>query len=305
MHKTTILQARSGDAVFIASITQAQFRGVVHSVFDKAVNLQCAVSNDLYTLMADGMDDGPNTLVVEVPGFQGTGVVVGDAAVAVDGALSIRGKVTVALTHAAEWRMAPPVRTCGSDALRVRLTAARAHIERYGSQGGMILAPAGSDIARVTSGMLQRAGDQLLEALKHRDLETALAHAGQLIGLGPGLTPSGDDFLVGLMAALSAAGPLAPPYRDFCASVVLMSKTHTNAISHAAIKMAAQGKVRDSVARLTSELLGKHQGQFRPALDDVLRIGSSSGTDIAWGLVCGLEAALTTGEHHHGSQDRH
>ncbi|HYG86752.1 MAG TPA: DUF2877 domain-containing protein [Azospirillum sp.] len=304
MHEATILQARSGDAAFIASIRQAQFRGVVHSVFDKAVNLQCAASGDLYTLMADGMDDGPNTLVVEVPNFQAIGVVAGDAA-ATDGALSIRGKVTVALTHAAEWRMAPPVPACGHDTLRVRLTSARAHIERYGSRGGMIPAPDGPAVSRVTSEMLQRAATQLLEALEHGDTAAALTHARRLIGLGPGLTPSGDDFLVGLMAALSAAGPLAPPYQDFCASVVLMSKANTNAISHAAIKMAAQGKVRDSVARLTSELLGKHQGQFRPALDDALRIGSSSGTDIAWGLVCGLEAALTTGEHHHGSQDRH
>lgn len=305
MHETTILQARSGDAAFIGSIRQAQFRGIVHSVFDKAVNLQCAASADLYTLMADGMDDGPNTLVVEVPGFQAIGVMVGDDAVAVDGALSIRGKVTVALTHAAEWRMTAPVRTCGSDALRVRLTAARAHIERYGTRGGMIPAQSGPAISGVTSEMLRHAGDQLLDAVKRQDLAAALTHAGQLIGLGPGLTPSGDDFLVGLLAALNATEPLAPAIQDFCAGVVPMSKANTNAISHAAIKMAAQGKVRDSVARLASELLGKHQGQFRPALDDVLRIGSSSGTDIAWGLVCGLEAALTTGEHHHGSQDRH
>jgi hypothetical protein len=84
-----------------------------------------------------------------------------------------------------------------------------------------------------------------------------------------------------------------------------MSKTATNAISHAAVAAAARGEVRQSVARLLACMHGGDRQEICPALDDVLAIGSSSGTDIAWGVVCGLDVMLTIGEHAHGTAIRH
>ena len=44
----------------------------------------------------------------------------------------------------------------------------------------------------------------LVEACRAFDGERAARHASSLIGWGEGLTPAGDDFLVGLIAGLDA-----------------------------------------------------------------------------------------------------
>src|SRR5207245_2508836 len=47
---------------------------------------------------------------------------------------------------------------------------------------------------------LQESGTALQSALIHGDEEAAQNAAWNLLGLGPGLTPAGDDMLVGLLA---------------------------------------------------------------------------------------------------------
>jgi hypothetical protein len=284
-------------------IRQTHFRGVVHSVFQNALNL--ASTENLYTLVTDQFDNGPNTLVVEVHDFQAMGIDVGDDAAAADDKLYIGGKVVVILTGAAEWRTPAAVSRCDDEELQDRLAVARAYVERVGTRAGMVSDPRGSLVHRVTAEMLRCASDLLVDALKRQDLRAALTQAGQLIGLGPGLTPSGDDFLMGLLAALAIARPLPSTMQQFCSAVVPMSKAATNAISHAAIRAAAEGEVRECVSRLIFRLCDGNRVEFHSALDDVLGIGSSSGTDIAWGVIRGLEVVLAIGEHEHGTQSRH
>lgn len=301
------IQARSGDAAFMRMIRHARFRGAVHSVFDRAVNLQCAASGDLYTLAAAGMDDAPNTLVIETAGFRSADarIGVGDDAVAAGSNLVIGGKVAVTLVNATEWRMRTPLRCCSDEELRQRLALVRAHIAANGVAGGMLADPDGSVVARVTSEMLASGADLLVAALAREDLPAALNHTAQLIGLGPGLTPSGDDFLVGVLGALATGRPLPAALEGFCAAVAELSKAATNAISHAAIRTAAAGELRASVAGLLASLRGDEDADPCSALGPVLGIGSCSGTDIAWGIVRGLDVILTIGEHAHGTESHH
>ena len=118
-----------------------------------------------------------------------------------------------------------------------------------------------------------------------------------LLGLGPGLTPSGDDILGGMMMALyrsarrpSQRPPCAPPCaydrRDAAAALyaaVLELPGHTNAISMAHLEMAAQGLGADALHRFIASLYERRL-DIR-VLARLGRIGHSSGWDMALGAA--------------------
>lgn len=305
MRAHTTMQARSGDGAFLARVNGVAFAGVVHSAFHRAVNIACLCCGELHTLVTDELDDGPNSLVVAADDFLAIGIRQGDSVRAGGGSLAIAGKAMVNVAGAAIWRTPVPETHCATGLLRRRLAEAEAAIWRNGTPGGFIEGMADTEVARLTTRMLHEGADGLALALGRGETEAALAHAGRLIGLGPGLTPSGDDFLVGLLAARALCRRQGDPGSDvFARGVARLAKSATNPISYAAIAKAARGEVRERVARLIIALGSATAEPFAHALAQVLAIGSSSGTEIAFGVIRGLASLIDNGEWDHGHQDR-
>ena len=306
MRAHVTVQARSGDGAFLARVNGAAFVGVVHSAFRRAVNIACLADGELHTLVTDELDDGPNSLVVAADDFLAMGICQGDSVRAGGGGLAIAGKATVSVAGATTWRTPVPDKHCTTGLLRRRLLEAEAAIWRNGTPGGFIEGMADTEIARLTTRMLPEGADGLVLALGRGDTEAALAHAGRLLGLGPGLTPSGDDFLTGLLASRALCRRLGDTRSDaFALGVIRLAKTATNPIGYAAIAKAARGEVRERVARLVIVLGSATAEPVSPALAQVLAIGSSSGTEIAFGVIRGLASLIDNGDWNHGHQDRH
>ncbi|MBO1331570.1 DUF2877 domain-containing protein [Streptomyces sp. VRA16 Mangrove soil] len=103
------------------------------------------------------------------------------------------------------------------------------------------------------------------------------AHA--LLGLGPGLTPSGDDILCGLLLARRAwGGPLAP-----LRAAVAHAPRRTTLLSAALVRHAARG---ECVAPAHALLTGTTDP--RTALRALLTVGHHSGGDLARGVAAAL-----------------
>jgi len=101
-----------------------------------------------------------------------------------------------------------------------------------------------------------------------------------LIGLGPGLTPAGDDFVGGAMIALRASGDHA--LADRVAGWALpLAKERTSRISRAHLECAAQGEGHEALHDLLSTFEKKH-------LDRLARVGHTSGLDAAAGAMLAL-----------------
>jgi hypothetical protein len=120
-----------------------------------------------------------------------------------------------------------------------------------------------------------------LEALERWLVGNALAEeAAQLIGLGPGLTPSGDDYLGGMLVALRLSG------RGMQADGLWRwlqprLKQRTSAISAAHLCAAAAGEVHEGLHDLLSGDLD---------LNKIDAIGHCSGWDALAGAVAVLKA---------------
>jgi len=110
------------------------------------------------------------------------------------------------------------------------------------------------------------------------------AMAELLIGLGPGLTPAGDDALAGFLIVSIAMGRIVPGSWRMHRTLA----RRTNAMSRAYIQCAAEGQ---AIAHVHHVLLGAARGD-RAARDAACHalagVGGTSGADIAFGMSAGL-----------------
>ncbi|MBT6277425.1 MAG: DUF2877 domain-containing protein, partial [Chromatiales bacterium] len=134
-----------------------------------------------------------------------------------------------------------------------------------------------------------------------------------LIGCGPGLTPAGDDVLVGLLAGLYSTLPTGPRSHDLSSSgamdtpprsallrtAALRIETvqaamragirRTNIISAACLLHATNGEFSERIATLARHIAtGAAASATVRATDDALAVGASSGADGVLGLLLGL-----------------
>jgi hypothetical protein len=116
--------------------------------------------------------------------------------------------------------------------------------------------------------------------------EGDLTEAATILGgVGPGLTPAGDDCLAGILVIANILwGIGATPML-----VRLVDCIETNEISLAFLRWASRGQSIDPVHRFL-ELAGRDDaGEASAALADLTGFGHSSGADLALGLRLGLE----------------
>jgi hypothetical protein len=110
-----------------------------------------------------------------------------------------------------------------------------------------------------------------------------------LVGLGPGLTPAGDDVLCGALAALTALGD--GERRARLAAAVTRHAPRTTTLSAALLHAAAEGYGVPELTRLIVAVLRDEPADARRALAAVLQIGHSSGVALATGALLVLRAA--------------
>ena len=162
---------------------------------------------------------------------------------------------------------------------------------RYARTDG--LAPLVARGRAVSSPLLDRAapGIDALAAWLESGAAAAPPNAGieRLLGLGPGLTPSGDDFLGGMMIALRAAGRGAAADR-LAGAVMARARRATGRISLSHLAAAAEGEGAAALHETLAALDRADDTALDAGLAAIDRIGHSSGWDALAGAVSALGA---------------
>jgi Protein of unknown function (DUF2877) len=122
-------------------------------------------------------------------------------------------------------------------------------------------------------------------AVRRADLDAALRTAGRLVGLGPGLTPAGDDVMAGTVAGLVLLGH--PAAQRFAAGVYALAAGRTTELSRALLRHAACGRVSAEYAAVLHGLVGERP--LGRAIDGLLATGSTSGRAMALGLSTAID----------------
>ena len=135
----------------------------------------------------------------------------------------------------------------------------------------------------------------LTEALEHcvdsTTEDVARSAIDALVGLGPGLTPAGDDVVAGMLTGLHATGHAGLAGR---LGRVERLGERTTALSADLIRLAAAGHAGVEVLQLLAAM--HTRAPLRRPIERLLSVGHTSGADLATGLAIGMRAGATRRE---------
>jgi hypothetical protein len=244
----------------------------------------------MLVLHADGRDHTPTSLCPANWPPAGSAVAAGDPVVGRAGHLKI-GDLVLDARAARVWRPAPaPMPATG--------------VGDLGAVHRLVLRSAD----RRTGGLVPA----LERALARRDRDRVTRCVASLVGRGPGLTPSGDDALVGLLAALhrlAPAGdgsPTAPPHRlapareraamELLRTAIAAHLHCTADISAHYLRLAVAGHVGERLVALCDALAAAASpDEIETAAAAVIATGATSGADALLGVLSGVRLVAGAG----------
>lgn len=288
----TYVATRIGDSLFLRIARDRLAPVRVHSVFRSLINLTTA--GELIAIAPDEAGGLPNgILVAGAADFRrqrvraGMPVQMDNAAVRIlDAGLVIR------LDAARPWSARIPVADGRHWPARSTAVHALAHCEARRSDAGAAMVSGWATAGLMAiSGTRQRLAE-VSRAVVRADRRAAAAAARPLIGLGPGLTPSGDDALAGVEAALHALGH---PAAGFLAMALDDVADRTTTVSAMLLRHASLGEFTERTHRLLAALLGDNDAVLPGAIERAIAWGATSGMDGLIGVLAGLDAAAAPG----------
>jgi len=139
----------------------------------------------------------------------------------------------------------------------------------------------------------RKAVHKLVLATRHYD-PAAESAAGRLIGLGSGLTPSGDDLLAGYVTGLWCTVGEETERSKFTSSLgaaIIDLSRGTNDISRTYLFHAAKSQAASYLVTL-AQMIGQGEDSdcLIEAIETATQVGHSSGMDAVTGLLHGLTA---------------
>ncbi|WP_449276776.1 oxamate carbamoyltransferase subunit AllH family protein [Leucobacter sp. GX24907] len=293
-----------------------------HSVFSRVVNLRTD-DGELFSLVSAELDDAPRTLrlapqqVIPAlrtgervhlikPGRKPVPAPAGVIGPELPGSLGTESGLDLGLDlHAAvAWSPeAIPIGMRGVAALHGLAGALDRRLAVEGVRGGVLgPAPHAGPVESAVAARLLRATKLLSSAISNRRAVDGAVLS--LLGLGPGLTPSGDDYLAGLALVSASPGSGLSDVANAVLRIVAHHRQRTTELSAVTIREAAEGRAAQSLLDLLHAGLPEPPARGAVALSTVdldarihapllrvLRIGHSSGSDLVSGIIAGLRAA--------------
>ena len=138
--------------------------------------------------------------------------------------------------------------------------------------------------------------DALMWGIFSGDIESIKRSVDPILGLGPGLTPSCDDFLAGLILSLNTAGSSlfnSEPatmqfFSDTSKKISELATDKTTIYSQSFINEAAQGEGPKAALDLIFSVITKSPDRVAEFSKKLISVGATSGADICIGIYYGI-----------------
>jgi Protein of unknown function (DUF2877) len=124
----------------------------------------------------------------------------------------------------------------------------------------------------------------LSSALASADISTAKAVASKLAGLGQGLTPAGDDFIMGALYAAWIIHPLATA-KVLAEEIANTAAPLTTSLSAVWLRSAGRGEAGILWHDFLDTLVSADPARVQEAMDKILAVGETSGEDAMAGFI--------------------
>lgn len=290
---------------FKQALERHPFQGRVHSVFPQAFNLELP-DGQVFGIVAGGTR---HCLVASVEGRvawrrlqSGMAVKYGGGVLEVPEA-----GIYIEVGRAGIWKGTGSQVALGSASEMLQAAIAAASVGyRFGSRTGLggLLGYISGEPGKITSQpgwprWLDRARfflTELLSSLASREPAAAEVAARELVGLGPGLTPSGDDLLAGVVGTWwwwQRAGRWRSPLLQRCLEgVARAAREKTNVFGYQEVSWAARGELPEVALKVVMNVIRGRRTDLRSEVLALTGLGSSSGTDMLTGICFAIMGIL-------------
>ena len=258
--------------------------------------------DEIYAIVRQPLGNGPLNLVIPVePAHVFNGLALGTSLASTGANLGIGEGITIGLEGAAVWDPKAYAAAGADGALLERGLAelCRGIPRRAPAESLLRLLPYLEDedlpepferVAHFPRSHALIGG--LAESLAQRDRRRLKVVTSSLAGLGPGMTPAGDDFIAGVLLALALvrAQRSDPALNDVASMLVETAAPRTHEISAAYLRAAYDGQVSERWHPLLAALAAGDAKQITATVEPVLATGETSGADMLAGFVVGIGA---------------
>lgn len=282
------------------------FRGVVHSVFGRVLNL--IADGRLIAVADSSLGFLPNGVAVSLDRgwrFDECGIKPGTCvAAAGNDFIAIGSDLQIWLADAkivtARKRLSAPLLDPADRIMRLALARELALQSpcdvgltplwrEWGGEAGPVMdgpsfelcAVARPHLTALVTGLISGRADVVHDA------------SAGLVGLGPGLTPSGDDVLTGIAAVLALVGTTAGVEAELAplrSGILAGAAGRTNEIAWTYLELATRGEIADRLFDYIAALTTLHAKDLAAATAGLFAVGASSGVELGLGAALGVWA---------------
>ena len=241
----------------------------IHSSFNKVVNI--STDQGLLSVAAEGIGGSSSFLTISGK-FVACGA--GGKCFVQAGRIQFPGQ-TINFNDAAVWKGPITKKYRNSGIKKENITAFKAVLDRKAPpQSAWRYVSGNSECRYAGLKAILKLGENPAEALN-------------LIGLGQGLTPAGDDMLVGFLAMVNHAQEDSGFTREL--HKIIRDSLHKTAdISSQALVNALNGDYHEYIQNCIRDLCEGGQEEVYISAASLMSIGATSGSDIACGMYYGM-----------------
>ncbi len=299
-------QAQKISSFILGQLNRGAVCGSVHSAFESTVNILCGDAGPgsaWVSVHAPDIPMHPHAVLLDAGEHRRAGEALLGARAGEPAKLSASGivlgggRAVVRLGGAAPWnpwlepleRASASRPACRAFALLRSLAGmetASPFLDNAGAADGLEAALANE--CRAIRG-------ELAAAWRLADMERACRAMMRAVGLGRGLTPSGDDFLVGFIGAAHFFACCGQG-RGEAARALGIERSMTTVPAFFMLKGALAGFLPEPLSLLLRALAGGDDRRVHFAARRLMELGATSGQDMLAGVLCYLEAAEAIGE---------
>jgi len=296
------MKALSIDKKLSNLLISSQIEGILYSVFERAINLKTS-SGELISVVSRENFNGPNTVVVsERFNLSELFLNPGSSVISSKNGLYFEEGLFIGFDCAIPWEYS-------LSQIEINPLQLRKNLLYFASffPGNNLLCP--EEFIRdnflsfqnlASASFLSENVIAFFNAIKDNNRGRIKTSLGRIIGSGEGLTPAGDDFIVGLLGVLYSFS-IWNEFKDKANNILSVIKEEidierTNFISSRFLSFSLEGRFSQPVFEFLDLLFSCDDFRDDRSLRNILSYGASSGNVIALGILSGSWLLLMNSE---------
>ena len=274
---------------YSSNLLKASLAGKVHSVFERTINI-ITEKNHIYTLAVPEIFDGPSLIKVSKEDLVLLKNMQDKKVEELQNGIVINNEYHILLNKGFVYQI-PELMYPNEipSQLNQSVVKINDYLRTELDTVGYYKKSFANDIEKTMHLFLIIGSDKLVSGLNSQNSNQIFEGIKSLVGLGHGLTPSGDDLLTGMSLIMNSKNyPNKEIQLLFNQHLTKLMK-NTNLISQNQMKLSMEAQALEPIVLLIKGLFDDQDFEnLLPHITDILEIGSSSGSDIISGILLGL-----------------